>query len=297
MLVASLKDLWYQLVPMKSLHDKVAAVTGAGSGIGRATALLLAKSGCHVAISDIDLPSVEETATACRAFGVRVTAQKLDVADRAAVHAWADATVKAHGQVNVIVNNAGVGLGATVESMSYEDFEWLMNINFWGVVYGTKAFLPHIKAAGEGHIVNISSVFGIIAVPTQSAYNAAKFAVRGFTESLREELEIERSNVGVTCVHPGGIRTNIARRARVKGAQDWGVEDAAQAAVQFDKIAKTEPEDAAKDIVAAIVGNRRRQLIGLDARFIDVMQRLLPESYQKLLIFGARRQRARHAQR
>lgn len=282
---------------MKTLHDKVAAVTGAGSGIGRATALLLARHGAHVAISDIDLASVEETAEQCRRLGVKVSAQRLDVADRAAVHAWADATVAAHGHVHVVVNNAGVGLGATVESMSYEDFEWLMNINFWGVVYGTKAFLPHLKAAGEGHIVNISSVFGLIAVPTQSAYNAAKFAVRGFTEALREELEIEGSTVGVTCVHPGGIRTNIARKARVRGAEDWGVEDAAAAAVQFDKIAKTEPEDAAKDIVSAILGNRRRQLIGLDAHLIDWMQRLLPESYQRFLIAGGKRQRARHAGR
>lgn len=282
---------------MKTLHDKVAAVTGAGSGIGRATAILFAKQGCHVAVSDIDRASSDETADACRALGVKVTSTRLDVADRAAVHAWADDTVAAHGRVNVVVNNAGVGLGATVESMSYEDFEWLMNINFWGVVYGTKAFLPHIKRFGEGHIVNISSVFGIIAVPTQSAYNAAKFAVRGFTEALREELEVERSSVGVTCVHPGGIKTNIARRARVRGTEDWGVEDAAQAGANFDKIARTEPEDAAKDILAAVLGNRRRQLIGLDAHFIDAFQRLLPETYQRVLIAGARRQRDRRASR
>jgi NAD(P)-dependent dehydrogenase (short-subunit alcohol dehydrogenase family) len=282
---------------MKTLQNKVSAITGAGSGIGRATALLLAKSGSHVALSDIDRPSLDETADACRSLGVKVTATQVDVADRAAVHAWADDTAVAHGRVNVIVNNAGVGLGATVESMSYEDFEWLMNINFWGVVHGTKAFLPHLKRAGEGHIVNVSSVFGLIAVPTQSAYNAAKFAVRGFTEALREELEVERCGVGVTCVHPGGIKTNIARRARVRGGEDWGVEDAAQAAAEFDRIARTEPEEAARDIVGAIVANRRRQLIGLDARFIDVMQRLLPEGYQRLLVAGARRQRERHARR
>jgi len=283
---------WYQ---MKTLQDKVAAVTGAGSGIGRSTAVLLARQGCHVALSDIDRASVDQTADACRALGVKVTSTRLDVADKAAVHAWADDTVAAHGRVNVIVNNAGVGLGATVESMSYEDFEWLMNINFWGVVYGTKAFLPHLKSAGEGHIVNISSVFGIIAVPTQSAYNAAKFAVRGFTEALRTELEIERSAVGVTCVHPGGIKTNIARSARTRVSPDWGVKDSDQVAADFEKIARTSPDDAAKDIVGAILANRRRQLIGLDARFIDFMQRLLPESYQHLLIAGGRRQRDRAA--
>ena len=279
---------------MKTLHDKVAAVTGAGSGIGRATALLLAQHGCHLAVSDIDLPSVEETAEACRRFGVRVTVAHIDVADRAAVHAWADATVAEHGRVNVIVNNAGVALGSTIEAMEYHDLEWLMGINFWGVVYGTKAFLPHLRASGDGHVVNVSSVFGIIAVPTQGAYNASKFAVRGFTEALREELEVERAPIGVTCVHPGGIRTNIARKSRVRGTEDWGVADAAEAGRSFDKIARTEPEDAAKDIVAAILGNRRRQLVGLDARVIDWMQRLLPESYQRVLILGARRQRARH---
>ena len=131
------------------------------------------------------------------------------------MYAWADQVVDDHGRVNLIFNNAGVALGATIEAMSYEDFEWLMNINFWGVVHGTKAFLPHLKAAGEGHIINVSSVFGLISVPSQSAYNAAKFAVRGFTDALRMELEIEKCGVSCTTVHPGGIKTNIARNARM----------------------------------------------------------------------------------
>jgi len=168
-----------------------------------------------------------------------------------------------------------------------------MGINFWGVVHGTKAFLPHIKKTGDGHIVNISSVFGIIAVPTQSAYNAAKFAVRGFTESLREEMEIEQSGVGVTCVHPGGIKTNIARNARMKTGKEWGAKDQMSAASDFDKLARTTPDEAAQDILNAILKNRRRQLIGADAVMIDLVQRLLPESYQRILIAGARRQRAR----
>jgi len=272
---------------MRTLNDKVAAITGAGSGIGRATAVLLAEQGCHLALSDVDEAGLAETAGLCRS--VKVTTARVDVADRARVHAWADEVVRDHGRVNVIVNNAGVGLGATVEAMSYEDLDWLMGINFWGVVHGTKAFLPLLKQAGEGHIVNISSVFGLIGVPTQSAYNAAKFAVRGFTESLREEMEIEGSNVGVTCVHPGGIKTNIARRARLHTSAEWGAKDAETAAADFDKMARSTPEDAARAILGAIVGNRRRQLIGADAVIIDVLQRLLPESYQRILIAGAKR--------
>lgn len=272
---------------MKTLNDRVAAITGAASGIGRATAVLFAQQGCHLALSDVDEEGLAETAAQCGS--VKVTTAKIDVADRTRVHAWADDVVRDHGRVHVIVNNAGVGLGATVEAMSYEDLDWLMGINFWGVVHGTKAFLPHIKRAGEGHIVNISSVFGLIGVPTQSAYNAAKFAVRGFTESLREEMEIEGSNVGVTCVHPGGIKTNIARRARLRTSAEWGARDAETTAAQFDRVARSTPEDAARAILKAILGNRRRQLIGADAVMIDVMQRLLPESYQRLLIAGARR--------
>ncbi|MFZ5698359.1 MAG: SDR family NAD(P)-dependent oxidoreductase [Pseudomonadota bacterium] len=278
---------------MKTLKDKVAAITGAGSGIGRATSILLARQGCHVAISDLNETGLAETARDCKSLGVTVTTKKLDVADRAAVYAWADETVKAHGKANIIINNAGVGLGATVDEMSYEDFEWLMNINFWGVVYGTKAFLPHLKNSGDGHVVNISSVFGIISCPTQSAYNAAKFAVRGFTEALREEMEIEGCGVGVTSVHPGGIRTNIAKTARFKTGSEWGMKDQASVAADFEKLARTTPAEAAQDIVNAILKNRRRQLIGNDAVLIDLVQRFMPESYQRILIAGGKRQRSR----
>ncbi len=278
---------------MKTLKDRVAAITGAGSGIGRATAILMARHGCHLALSDVNETGLAETARDCKALGVNVTTKKLDVADRAAVHAWADEVVAQHGQVNVIVNNAGVGLGATVEEMSYEDLDWLMGINFWGVVHGTKAFLPHIKKTRDGHIVNISSVFGIIGVPTQSAYNAAKFAVRGFTESLREEMDIEGSGVGVTSVHPGGIKTNIARNARMKTGKEWGIKDAAHAAADFEKLARTTPDEAATAIVGAILKDNRRLLIGADAVMIDLVQRFLPVSYQRILIAGARRQRNR----
>jgi NAD(P)-dependent dehydrogenase (short-subunit alcohol dehydrogenase family) len=181
---------------MKDFRGRVAAITGAGSGIGRALATALAQRGAPLALSDVDDSGLTQTVAQCEGFGVKVTSEHLDVADRDAVYSWADHVVNDHGSANLVINNAGVALGATVEAMSYEDFEWLMNINFWGVVYGTKAFLPHLKQSGEGHIVNLSSVFGLISVPSQSAYNAAKFAVRGFTDTLRMELEIEGARVG-----------------------------------------------------------------------------------------------------
>ncbi len=274
---------------MKTVKGKVGAITGAGSGIGRATAKLLARNGCSVAISDVNEQALAETADQCRALGVRVHSARVDVADRPAMHAWADEVAKAFGAVHVVINNAGVAVGSTIEDLSYEDFEWLMNINFWGVVHGTKAFLPHLKAAGEGHIVNVSSVFGLIAVPAQGAYNAAKFAVKGFTEALRQELEVERIPIGVTCVHPGGIKTNIARNARLTLREGWVTEEDWR---NTDKIFRTEPEEAAQDILDAIVRNRRRQLIGGDAVLIDLMQRAMPTLYQRLLVAGTRYRRA-----
>lgn len=274
---------------MKTLKDKVAAITGAGSGIGRATAILMASKGCHLALSDVNEAGLAETVEQCRQHGVKVTSKKVDVASREQVYAWADDVVRDHGLVNIIFNNAGVALGATVQDMQYNDFEWLMNINFWGVVYGTKAFLPHIKTAGEGAVVNVSSVFGLIAVPTQSAYNAAKFAVKGFTEALREELEIEGANIGVTCVHPGGIKTNIARNARV--TETKGMVDT-KSTRDFEKAFITTPEKAAEAVVGAIMKNSRRLLIGPDAVAIDLMQRILPTQYQRILEIGAK-QRAR----
>jgi len=268
---------------MKELRDRVAAVTGAASGIGRALAIELAREGCHLALSDVDEDGLRETAGQAAEAGAKVRTDRVDVADRAAVHAWADAVAEDQGRVNLIVNNAGVALAATVEAMKYEDLEWLMGINFWGVVHGTKAFLPHLKAADEGHVVNVSSVFGMIGVPTQSAYNAAKFAVRGFTEALREELEIEGSPVSATSVHPGGIRTNIAANSRL-GEVDGRMPSREEAVEQFERLARTSPEDAAKRIVKGVKRNERRVLIGMDARLIDGMQRLFPTAYQRLLI-------------
>lgn len=269
---------------MKSFRGRVAAITGAGSGIGRALALQLASEGCHLALSDVNETGLADTVAQARAQDaqLRVTSQRLDVADRTAVFDWAASVVAEHGQVHLIFNNAGVALGATVDGMSIKDCEWLMNINFWGVVHGTQAFLPHLKAAGEGHIVNISSLFGLLAVPTQSAYNAAKFAVRGFTESLRQELDMLGGAVSATCVHPGGIKTAIARNAR----QDTSIRalgmDETSAGSDFEKHFITTPEKAARIILRAVRHNRRRVLVGPDAVVLDTVQRLMPTLYQRI---------------
>lgn len=272
---------------MKDFKNKVAAITGAGSGIGQQLAVLLAKSGCHLSLSDVNEQGLANTVELTKGTGVTVTTAKVDVANREQMAAWAQQTAQDHGKVNLIFNNAGVALGSTVEGMSYSDLEWLMGINFWGVVYGTKAFLPHLERAGEGHIVNVSSVFGIIGVPTQSAYNASKFAVRGFTEALRQELEIEGSKVSCTCVHPGGIKTNIARNARMSDKGALG-QDKQTSADNFDKIARTTSDEAARVILEGVRANKRRVLIGADAHVIDAAQRSFPTLYQKALSIASK---------
>jgi short-subunit dehydrogenase len=277
---------------VKRFDGRVAAITGAASGIGRALAVDLAGRGAHLALSDVDEAGMRVTAATCEGRGVKVTTHVVDVADRGAVFDWADVAVADHGAVHLVVNNAGVALVAPVETMAYDDLEWLMGVNFWGVVHGTKAFLPHLTAAGEGHIVNVSSVFGLISIPSQSAYNAAKFAVRGFTEALREELDLEPCGVSCTSVHPGGIRTNIARSGRVGGLGALARSREEQSA-EFERLARTTPETAAETIVAGIRHDRRRVLIGTDAHLIDGMQRLLPTGYQRLIAALVRRQRLR----
>ena len=276
---------------MKEFSGRVAAITGAGSGIGRALAEDLAGRGAHLALSDVDEVGLAETVARCEGRGVKVTSQRVDVADRAAMFAWAESVVADHEQVNLIFNNAGVSLGATVEAMAIEDFEWLMGINFWGVVHGTQAFLPRLKDAGEGHVVNISSVFGLVSIPSQSAYNAAKFAVRGFTDALRMELEIEGAKVSSTTIHPGGIKTNIARNARIDDSVKAFGASAEDSAKEFDKLAKTTPEKAALLILAAVEQNKRRALIGPDAKLFDLVSRLPAGVYQRVLVFGAKRRR------
>ncbi len=273
---------------MRSFENRVAVVTGAASGIGRALALDLAGRGAHLAISDIDETGLEETRAKAEASGTRVTAERLDVADRDAFQAHAEQVMRDHGKVNLVINNAGVAVGATISELSHEDLRWLMGINYWGVVHGTQLFLPHLKASGDGHVVNISSVFGMIAVPGQAAYHSAKFAVRGFTECLRQELEIEASGVSATSVHPGGIRTNIARNARLSGELP-GNASRDELNEQFERAARTTPERAAEIILRGVEKNKRRVLIGPEAYVIDWVQRLFPTGYQRLLVWAAKR--------
>lgn len=263
---------------MQQLEGKVAVVTGAASGIGRALAQNLAARGCRLAICDINAEALAQTAALLPA---PVLMQALDVADRAAVYAFAERVQRELGAADLVINNAGVAVSQLIKDLSYDDFEWLMGINFWGVVYGTKAFLPAMLARNSGTIVNLSSIFGIIAVPSQGAYNAAKFAVRGFTEALRHELA--GSNVRAICVHPGGIKTNIVRNARLYRDMQGEVQDAAKAARDFERIAATTPEQAAAVIVRGIEQGSPRVLIGADARFMDRLQRWAPVRYWNIL--------------
>jgi len=268
---------------MKDLNNKVAAVTGAGSGIGQALAINLAQEGCNLALSDVDKKGLAGTLKMLKKFDVKVTHQVLDVSRKDAVLQWADKVVEDHGWVNMIFNNAGVALSGTVESLSIEDYEWVMNINFWGVLYGTKAFLPYLEQSGEGHVINISSVFGLTSQPLMSGYNASKFAVRGFTESLRQDLEITNSNVSTTCIHPGGIKTNIAKCARMnKSVSDVTGTNDDNALDEFEKMFIHTPDSAAKTILKGVKKNKRRVLIGLDARVFDGMARVFPTGYQWL---------------
>jgi short-subunit dehydrogenase len=222
----------------------------------------------------------------------------LDVSERDAVFAWADESAAAHGGVNLVFNNAGVALSSTIEGMAYSDLEWIVNINFWGVVHGTKAFLPHLKASGDGHIVNTSSVFGLFAQPGMSGYNATKYAVRGFTEALRQELDMMRCGVSATCVHPGGIRTNIAQSSRVApNMVGFMVASEQQGKDDFEKFFITTADDAARAILSGVKRNARRVLIGRDARAADWLARTLPAAYQALVVTSARREAAKARRR
>ena len=264
---------------MDTFAGRVAAMTGAGSGIGQALAVQLGELGCTVALSDKNIEGLAVTRELVEAAGGHCSTRELDVADRASFESWAQWVVQEHGQVHMLFNNAGVTLIDSVETMAYEDFEWLMNINFWGVVYGTKAFLPYLKKVEQAHIVNVSSLFGLYSLPLQSAYNASKFAVRGFTESLK--MELSGTSVGVSCVHPGGIKTEIAANARVR-SDNIGVGKKYFVSI-FDNAAKTTAAEAAATIIRGVQKNRRRILIGRDAKFGDIIARLFPGSYEKRL--------------
>jgi NAD(P)-dependent dehydrogenase (short-subunit alcohol dehydrogenase family) len=264
---------------MELNRETVAVVTGAASGIGRALALRLAREGASLAIADVNKTGLDETAQQVSNSGVKVTAHLVDVSDRERVAAFAQEVLQSHGRAGLLVNNAGAALLGTAEELSISDIEWLMGVNFWGVVYGVKYFLPILRQQPSAHIVNISSIFGIIGFPGQSAYCASKFAVRGFTETLRHELA--ESNVRVSCVHPGGIKTNIARNARVGAGADQSRSQTAIA--DFDKLSPTTPEAAADRIVRGVLRDEARILIGGDARIMDRIQRLFPQSYWKLI--------------
>lgn len=265
---------------MNGVDGKVVVITGAGSGIGRALAHNLAGRGARLALSDVDAAGLAETvATLPDPGSDRVRSDQLDVRDRDAMARYAAAVAAEFGRVDVVVNNAGVALTGSVLGMSYADLEWVLDIDFWGVVHGSKEFLPYLIASGDGILVNLSSLFGLLAVPGQSAYNAAKFAVRGFTESLRQEMLAARLPVRVCCVHPGGIKTAIARNARVADG-----EDQAALAEYFDrKLAKTSPERAAEIIVAGMLAGKPRILVGPDAKALDLLVRLLGARYQRLV--------------
>jgi short-subunit dehydrogenase len=271
---------------MKSFDDKVAVITGAGSGIGRALALDLARRGARLAVSDVDEVGLAGTVDQLERAGVReVRSDRLDVADRSAFAAYAAAVADHFGRVNLAVNNAGVALAGDMLDLEYDDMEWIMGINFWGVVHGTKELLPHLIASGDGHLVNISSLFGLVSMPGQSMYNAAKYAVRGFSEAVREEMLVAGHPVGVTVVHPGGIKTAIARNARYSAQ-----EDGASSARFFDeKLAKMTPERAAEIILKGVEGRKARVLVGLDAHAVHTLAKLAGSRYQDVVARSARK--------
>jgi NADP-dependent 3-hydroxy acid dehydrogenase YdfG len=270
---------------MSYFEGKIAVVTGAGSGIGRALAQALNAAGCALELSDINLDTLEKTTQAFTRKDLDWKLERIDVSDRLAMEQWAANIGARRGHVDIVINNAGVAMGGTAEENSIEDVEWLMGINFWGVIYGCKAFLPLLHESAGGHLVNISSVFGIIGVPTQSAYNAAKFAVRGYTEALRQEQNLTESGLHVCCVHPGGVTTNIARSARSFGND----EEHSQFADRFEEMTRTTPASAADQILRAVQRRKPRLLIGRDAKFITLISRLFPASYPRFLaLLGGR---------
>jgi len=256
---------------MRTLRDRVAVVTGAASGIGRATAVALARQGCHLALVDVNESGLAEVREDVERLGRRATTHVADVAQREAVRNLVGDVEREHSAVHILVNNAGVSVAASFEQHSLEDFEWLMGINFWGVIYGCKFFLPLLRRAPEGHIVNISSVFGLVGVPLNSSYCASKFAVRGFSESLRAELT--GSSIGVTSVHPGGVKTNIVKASRFAEPEDMqGLQERVTRA--FERMLP--PERAAESIVRGVRRNSPRVLITREAHLIDAAKRAFP---------------------
>ena len=265
---------------MKNLNDKVVVITGAAGGMGREMAIQAAQQGALLAISDWNDDALNETADLCKqAGGKRVRADKVDVSDREAMKTWAASVAEEFGRVNMVINNAGVTVTGDFETMSYEDFDWIVGINFYGVVHGTKEFLPHLIASGDGALVNISSLFGLVSMPGQSAYNATKYAVRGFSEAIREEMLVNKHGVSVTVVHPGGIRTGIARNGR-KNAEI----DASKIDNLFDKkLARMDADKAARIILKGALKKQARVLVGIDAHLIHHLAKSVGSSYQDVV--------------
>lgn len=263
-----------------TLTDKVVVITGAGGGIGRALALRSARAGALLALSDWDGDSLAETVgLAEQAGATKVRHDVVNVSDRAAVAAWADGVAEQFGRVNLVVNNAGVSATGDFADLTYDDLDWIVGINFWGVVHGSKEFLPHLVASGDGALVNISSLFGLVSVPGQSAYNATKYAVRGLTEAIRGEMLVAGHPVTITCVHPGGIRTGISRHGRKAAGLD-----AARIDALFDaKLATMSPDRAAEIILDGALAGKPRVLVGLDAYVIHHFARILGARYQDVV--------------
>jgi short-subunit dehydrogenase len=268
-------------LPRLSLTESVAVVTGAAGGIGGAIALNLARRGCHLALADFKAEPLSQTAMAARACGVKVSEHVFDIADAGAIAAFPEMVQNQHARANVLINCAGVALGGTFEQVSLEEFAWLFEINFWSVVRMMKAFLPLLEREEEAQIVNISSVFGLIGPPGQCAYSASKFAVRGVSEVLRHELDLARKHVGVTVVHPGGVRTGIAKNARIAAAVPK--EQVDRMARLWEKLLRDSPESVAEIIVAGAERRQKRIVCGTDAGRTDFIQRLMPVDYWNLL--------------
>lgn len=263
------------------IRGRTAIVTGAGSGIGRGISLALARRGADLALADINETGLEETAGLIAANGVKISRHRLDVADRDAVAAFPDAVIAAHGRADILINNAGVAVGGAFEQVAEEDFEWLFEINFWGVVRMTRAFLPLLRASGDAHLVNISSLFGLIAPPGQAPYCASKFAVRGFTESLRRELEEEKAKIAVTLVHPGGVATSIAMNSRLP--RGVNAAELAEKRDRFNRLLTMPPEKAGEIIVSGMERGKARVLVGNDAKSAALIERIRPVNYWRTL--------------
>ncbi len=264
---------------MKTFEGRVAAVTGAASGIGEALALRLTRAGCHLALCDTNSALLAGVADRVRTLNVNCSVHVVDVSSRSEVEQFAEDVIGEHGYVHMVFNNAGIALADYVETHSYDDFEQVMDVNFWGVVYGTKAFLPYLKQVDEAHIINISSLFGLGALPSQAAYNASKFAVKGFTEALK--MELSASNIGVSSVHPGGIKTNIVKNSKI--AESNVKMSKARFEQRFDQLARTTADKAAATILNGVRKNKRRILVGNDARIADFIIRMFPGSYEHIL--------------